>query len=125
MKREEMLSAKQILIVENGSINRDMVSGVLQKDGVVVRYANNMDAALFALVKTNPFLIVVDMVLPKLNAHSFSDSLKNDINTNHIKIVAFAKQLFTLPIVKPFDGLISTEGKEEVLINGIISYLEN
>ena len=122
-KNQEEMAIQYILIVENGTINRELVTENLLKDGLLVKYANSAEAALYTLVKSNPFLIAIDMILPKLDAHTFSNILKNDENTSGIKIIAFAKNLFTKPIVKPFDSLICTEGKEEILIKGIRNYL--
>jgi DNA-binding NtrC family response regulator len=103
--------------------NRALISERFKRDGIAVAYANNAHAALQQLANAHPFLIAIDMILPKLNAHSFSNTLKNDENTQGIKIVAFAKHLFTVPLIKPFDNMICTEGSEDVFIDHISNYM--
>lgn len=118
------MEPQYILIIENSLMNRHKISEILNKDKINVKYANSAEEALKILVKSNPYLLAMDMYLPRLNAHTLGSILKNDENTSDIKIVAFSNQLFNNPVVSPFDCMIHTNGKEYELANGIKTFLK-
>lgn len=117
------MESQYILIIENSLMNRNLISENLKKDGINVKYANSAEEALKLMIKSNPYILVIDMVLPRLNAHTLGSILKNDKKTGDIKIIAFSHQIFKSPVISPFDCLIQTNGKEEELVNGIKKFL--
>jgi CheY-like chemotaxis protein len=119
---EAKMEVQYILIVENGHIDRTYVSDSLQRDGFNVRYANSTELALSMLVKERPFLIVIDVNVPKLEAMIFARILKNDEDTNQIKLIAFSDTEINIPI-KPFDNRVITDGKDSLLIKGVRMYV--
>ncbi|MES2761887.1 MAG: hypothetical protein V4677_06760 [Bacteroidota bacterium] len=121
-KQEAKMEVQYILIIENGSLDRTAVSSSLQLDGLNVQYANSTVAGLEAIIKSRPFLIVVDVNAQKIGATVFARILKNDDDTKDIKIVAFSDTMIHKPLV-PFDNLIYTDGKEQLLVKGIRIYL--
>lgn len=77
-----------ILIIENNLINRDLAGNTLEAAGLDVRYASDALSGLTMLTKIRPALILMGLTLPKIDGLTLTRILKNDADTNDLKIVA-------------------------------------
>lgn len=76
-----------VLIVDDSSTLREMISGLLIKAGMTVVEANDGTEAQ-EKVKTNaPDLVVLDIVMPKMNGYDFCRWLKNNPGTEDVPVV--------------------------------------
>lgn len=117
------MKVQYILIIENDVIDRAVVSVSLQKEGYYVRNVNNTELALKSIIKSQPFLILIDVIISKLDADTFCRILKNNEDTSDIKIIAFSDKPFDKTTKASIDSSKYKERKEQVLIDGLRIYL--
>ena len=79
--------AAKILIVEDEPDIVSTTKMALEASGYEVAVAADGLAALFAVAKENPALIILDMMLPKLNGEQVVDELKKNPGYKDIPII--------------------------------------
>jgi CheY-like chemotaxis protein len=120
--KKAKMEIQYILVIENGLLNRPLLSESLKQDGFIVEYANSTESGLAILTTARPFLIILDVNACKLDARTFARILKNDEDTKGISILAYSESTIYKSLA-PFDNLIFTYGKEQSLIKGIRLHL--
>lgn len=83
--------AQSILIMENGLLDRRIISEVLQEEGFHARFASDAETGLKVLLQVRPFLILIGLRMPKLDSYTFTRILKNDKDTSNITIIALSE----------------------------------
>lgn len=119
------MNPSNILIVENGMLNRKLISEVLKNDGYSVCYATDAKSALTTFTEKSPFFILVSLMLLKVDTCVFSRILKNDEDTHNITIVGLSPEIQNKNrmIYCGFDGFINMTENNEDLIKKIREYL--
>jgi two-component system cell cycle response regulator len=77
-----------IMVVEDESLARKLVSLVLEAEGHKVMRAETAETALHFIKKTLPDVIVLDLKLPQMDGLELTRKLKQDETTAHIPIIA-------------------------------------
>lgn len=77
-----------ILVVDDNSTNRKLVSDVLGFDGYRILQAGDAEAAQEIIRSTPPDLILMDIALPGMDGLTLTRMLKASETTRHIVIVA-------------------------------------
>jgi two-component system, cell cycle response regulator DivK len=80
--------SKQILLVEDHEINRDMLVRRLTRAGYQVQTAGDGAAALAAMLKQPPDLVLMDMNLPVMDGWSACREARRNPDLRNIPIVA-------------------------------------
>ncbi|MFA4917852.1 MAG: response regulator [Thermodesulfovibrionales bacterium] len=80
--------SKKILIIEDIPMNRRLVRDILTYHGYGVIEAENGEEAVRIAREQKPDLIIMDLQMPVMNGFEAIRILKNDPETNHIKILA-------------------------------------
>ncbi len=83
------MNAPSILIVDDNPINLDLVTFVLEVDGMVVDTAASASLALSRIGVSAPDLILMDIQMPGMDGLALTRQLKADPATREIVIVAF------------------------------------
>jgi CheY-like chemotaxis protein len=78
----------KILLVEDNEMNRDMLSRRLKRKGFEVAIAVDGAAALEAVIREEPKLILMDLSLPIMDGWEATQRLKADPTTADIPIIA-------------------------------------
>jgi twitching motility two-component system response regulator PilH len=81
-----------ILVVEDSATERQVVTTALQRNGYRVLTADNGEEALAQAVDQLPDLIVLDIVLPRMNGFQVCRTLKNNKDTEDIKILMMSSK---------------------------------
>lgn len=76
-----------ILIVDDSSTVREMVSDILKKSGLHVIEAADGVEAKERIQSHHPDLVVTDIVMPRMNGYELCRWLKNDPKAQHIPVV--------------------------------------
>lgn len=76
-----------VLIVDDSSTLREMISGLLIKAGMTVVEANDGTEAQEKVKTSAPDLVVLDIVMPKMNGYDFCRWLKNNPGTEDVPVV--------------------------------------
>ncbi len=78
---------KAILLVEDSSSQREMISGILTKNGWDVKIACDGVEALELLKKFNPDLVLLDIVMPRMNGYEVCRRIKSDPKTKDVPVI--------------------------------------
>ncbi len=76
-----------ILLVEDEPLLAALLKQRLEKEGFAVMTVSDGEAALQALRKQAPRLILLDIILPKMSGFEFMENLKNDPQLPSVPIV--------------------------------------
>ncbi|MCB9029783.1 MAG: response regulator [Deltaproteobacteria bacterium] len=83
------LEGKQILLVEDNSVNRDTIARNLQKQGIIVTTAENGKEALQVIEKQSFDLILTDLQMPHMGGVETAEKIrKKGGNLSSVPIVA-------------------------------------
>jgi CheY-like chemotaxis protein len=85
----------KILLVEDNQMNRDMLSRRLLRRGYEVAIAEDGAAALEAVHRDPPALILMDMSLPIMDGWEATRRLKADPRTSAIPVIALTAHAMT------------------------------
>jgi twitching motility two-component system response regulator PilH len=78
---------QNILIVDDVKTDRDLMGKVVSAAGHIPVYATDGDEALAAAKQTQPALIFLDVVMPRVNGFNACRVLKQDPATSAIPVV--------------------------------------
>ncbi|MEM8602336.1 MAG: response regulator [Cyanobacteria bacterium P01_H01_bin.121] len=76
-----------ILVVEDSTTYREMISDLLKGSGFQVEIASNGAEALGQLETLKPDLIVLDIIMPEMNGYDFCRRVKKDPKTSDVPVV--------------------------------------
>jgi len=78
---------KNILIVEDTTAIREEISDILKMEGFEVSEAENGQEGVEIAQKTNPNLIIADVLMPEVSGFELSKILGHNIKTKNIPVV--------------------------------------
>jgi CheY-like chemotaxis protein len=82
------MTAHRILIIEDNSLNLELVTDLLEAGGFVVSWARTAEEGLSMALQQLPDLVLMDFNLPGLDGLSAIKRLKADPATRHLTAVA-------------------------------------
>ena len=77
----------KILLVDDSKLQRVTIQRILAKAGYQVEAAVDGEEGLRMAQETNPELVLLDMILPKLDGTVVLERLKKDPKTMHIPVI--------------------------------------
>lgn len=86
------MAKETILVVEDSPTERRLVGTALLRQGYRVVTASDGEEALDRAVADAPDLIVLDVILPKMNGFQVCRALKNNRETQGIKILMLSSK---------------------------------
>jgi CheY-like chemotaxis protein len=117
-----------ILVVEDNRGNMELVTGLLEAAGHVVRPATTAEEGLTMAHAEQPDLILMDIRLPGLPGSMAVRVLKNDLRTEHIPAIALTAQAIKRDdesaLEVGFDGYLSKPidtGKFSAAVNRFLN----
>ena len=81
------MAIHKVLIVDDSKTELMFMTDLLQKNGILVRTAENADEAFKRLAEEKPDLILMDVVMPGLNGYQATRTLTRDDETKTIPII--------------------------------------
>src|SRR2546430_12456247 len=82
-----MPERRTILVTDDSSANRDLLSGQLSNLGFWTEAANNVEEAIRVARRLKPDLILMDVEMPVMNGHDACKRLKSDPVTAEIPVL--------------------------------------
>ncbi|MBE7384178.1 MAG: response regulator [Leptolyngbya sp. SIO1E4] len=76
-----------VLIVDDSSALREMVSGLLVKAGMTILEAKDGAEAQKTMAASPPDLVVLDIVMPNMNGYELCRWIKSNPNTQDVPVV--------------------------------------
>lgn len=83
------MNMPRVLIVDDNLMNLELVSFLLQADGIEVASVPDAHSALRDIQSFQPDLILMDIQLPDIDGLTLTRQIKADPATRHIAVVAF------------------------------------
>ncbi len=80
-------SAGRILVVDDTQANRELLEGLLTREGYTVQTAADGEEALAAVQRDPPDLVLLDVMMPKLDGFAVCRRLKQDPATRLLPVV--------------------------------------
>lgn len=91
---------KGILVIEDEAPVKIMVSRLLEKNGFVVRTAEDGLDGLRVLEDFRPDLIIADVMMPNLDGLTFTKALKNRRETKNIPLIFLTAKTDPLSMIE-------------------------
>jgi DNA-binding response OmpR family regulator len=91
---------KGILVIEDESHVRVLVSRLLEKNGYVVKTAEDGLDGLRVLEEFRPDLIIADVMMPNLDGLTFTKALKNRRETKNIPVIFLTAKTDPLSMIE-------------------------
>ena len=119
---------KAVLIVEDEAVLRDLLSQRLSQEGYAVEIAKDGEEGLRIMRESNPDLVLLDIVMPKLDGFEVLRFMNNDPRLRRIPVVVISNsgQMTELELAKELgarDVLIKTEFDPREVIDKVRQYI--
>ncbi|APV36264.1 MULTISPECIES: twitching motility response regulator PilG [Acinetobacter] len=117
---EDAPKAIKIMVIDDSKTIRRTAETLLQKEGYTVVTATDGFEALSKIAQTNPDIIFVDIMMPRLDGYQTCALIKNSQNYQHIPVIMLSSKdgLFDQAkgrIVGSDEYLIKPFSKDELL----------
>jgi CheY-like chemotaxis protein len=93
-----------ILAVDDKPQNLQFLGKLLADNGYEVGLAESGQQALNFVIKNEPDLILLDIMMPEMDGYAVCKRLKADFGTRHIPIIFITAKTDTQDVVKGFDA---------------------
>jgi CheY-like chemotaxis protein len=107
---------RKVLVIEDDAATRQMLCGMLEKEGWIVTEAPNGRAALAQIEADRPGLILLDLMMPGMNGFEFIAELRERESGHDIPIVVLSAKDLTREEHQRLHGNV-----ERVLQKGVCS----
>src|SRR5258708_19737079 len=87
MRRDERKIHSKILIADDNHQNCELLDGYLADEGYQIEMAYDGQQALDAVVKSQPDLILLDIMMPKMSGYEVCQRLKSNPKTRQIPVI--------------------------------------
>ena len=120
----------QVLVVEDEPSIRQMVRRVLEKEGWIVREAENGKAGLRAVAENRPAVILLDLMMPVMNGFDFVQELRKNKEWHDIPIVILTAKDLTVEDRQQLKGNVERvyqkgEYNRDQLLNEVRELVKN
>lgn len=117
---EDAPKAIKIMVIDDSKTIRRTAETLLQKEGYTVVTATDGFEALSKIAQTNPDIIFVDIMMPRLDGYQTCALIKNSQNYQHIPVIMLSSKdgLFDQAkgrIVGSDEYLVKPFSKDELL----------
>ena len=121
MTEQSNLKDAQVLIVDDTPANIDVLCELLEPEGCNIAMAPSGEIALRIVPRSQPDIILLDVMMPGMNGYEVCRQLKADPNTENIPIVFITAQSETAGVIEGFraggvDYITKPFQGEEVLV---------
>ena len=104
MQTEDTPSGNRILIIDDSKVNLHILSGILDQENYDTYVAWNGKMGLDLARKTQPDLIILDIVMPDIDGYEVCKQLKEDQSTGEIPVMFISSKNETSDIVAAFNA---------------------
>lgn len=81
------VQAASVLVVDDSSVNRQLLQRILVAEGYVPSLAANADEALGAIRLAIPDVVLLDIVMPGMDGFELLEILKGDETVRHVPVI--------------------------------------
>lgn len=102
---EDAPKAIKIMVIDDSKTIRRTAETLLQKEGYTVVTATDGFEALSKIAQTNPDIIFVDIMMPRLDGYQTCALIKNSQNYQHIPVIMLSSKDGLFDQAKAYRGL--------------------
>jgi len=118
----------KVLVVEDNSMNMQLVTDILTLNGYETIGASSGAEALKLVAMENPDIVLMDLHLPGMDGMTATRMLKADVRYRDIPVLALTAAAGSVEtdtvLSKGFDGCVTKPIKKELLLEVISSFTE-
>jgi DNA-binding response OmpR family regulator len=92
-----------ILAVDDNTKNLQFLGKLLSSNGFEVAMAQSGQQALNFMLKEEPDLILLDIMMPEMDGYTVCEKIKANFSTRHIPVIFLTAKTETSDVVKGFD----------------------
>lgn len=102
------MTAKTAVILDDNRLNLDVISALLEKEGIAVWAVESPRNLLSAVEEALPSVIFLDLEFPKHDGFQIFQELRSDPRLDQIPIVAYTVHTSEIDVVRRagFDGFL-------------------
>jgi len=120
--------AKKILIVEDEEILSDLLQKRLKKEGYGVLLARNGEEGLKMIKETEPDLVLLDIIMPKMSGFQVMEEMNKEENLKKIPVIIISNSGQPVEIGRAQelgakDWLIKTEFDPEEVLKKVVKQI--
>ncbi len=120
--------ARKVMVIDDDSVNRKMIAGILEKNGFQVLTARDGQEGLKLIEKEKPDLVLADVLLPKLDGLELCQAVKSNPELSEIKVVLMTAVYKTAgmraeALSQKADAYLEKPVSEHILLQTISSVL--
>jgi len=82
-----MATADRILVVDDNPVNRTLLKRILEKEGYRVLEAEDGEAAMEAVLREPPDLVLLDIMMPRMDGYAVCEALAKNPRTVNIPVI--------------------------------------
>ena len=98
----------EVLVVDDDPASRELLRGLLQRDGWQVREAENGRAALDAIVARRPALVLLDLMMPEMDGFEVVEALRADPQRAGVPVVVLTAKDVTAEDRERLGGAVAS-----------------
>lgn len=120
--------AKKILLVEDEEIISDLLQRKLEKEGYEVLVASDGEEGLKSIRETEPDLILLDIIMPKIGGFEVMEEMNKDPKLKKIPVIIISNSGQPVELERAVelgakDWLIKTEFDPQEVIEKVIKQI--
>lgn len=81
------MAIRNVLVVDDSSTDRHMITELLQKHGYTVSHATSGEEAIVKAKQEKPDLILMDIVMPGMSGFEATRTISRDAETSSIPVI--------------------------------------
>ena len=121
-----MEEGKTILLVDDDLTLREMYEERLKAEGFIITQASNGEEAIKLAKETNPQIVLLDIMMPKVNGFDVLKSLKADPSTKDIPVIVLSALIQDVDRVEGKKlGAVDYIVKSETMPGEVIAKIKN
>ncbi len=116
-----MSDSVDILVIDDNDIQLEYMTDLLSQKGFTVKTTTDSMAAVDTMLKTNPKVVILDIMMPRLDGYSILKKMRDHKNLANVPVIIYTGKSFPIDekkarnlgansyIVKPVKGSVIVE----------------
>jgi signal transduction histidine kinase len=115
LKPSKVASETRVLVVDDEPDQVTLISKVLREEGYQIEKAYDGQEAIESMKRSQPDLIILDLMMPKVNGFEVIEYLKDGEETREIPILVLTGKELTEPQMQDLNGRVERVVKKGIL----------
>jgi twitching motility two-component system response regulator PilG len=117
-----------IFVVDDNFDQANIIKLLIEQSGFKANFTTDSEAAYQTIIKDKPRLVILDLMMPELDGLKLLKMIKENPDTQHVKIIIYSGKLYDSDRRKAFmlgaDIFLTKPTRSQVLMDSIRSLLD-